>query len=257
MATITWDSLNARQRAYMQAIYETDQEQEEMERARAAHTKRSLPASEWRWIRHWTSPFTGDTPLKQRLRAVGLVDPGTGATFEALETRGLIEVDYEGYDRSVPLIKITPLGRKLVRSALDLKASTNRLPVGTLREWHWRALAAAYQAGDEGLPDTGGGYGHIGWNTWLRLRDYRMHGKAMPLAEEICGSYDYREDGTCCFVRSRFRFAGYDEETRMCITAHGQQYYRDTWQRYHTLYPDVDAPEPQQDGRDDGTKEQL
>lgn len=250
--SVTWDALNERQRQYMKAIYDTDQEQEQAERERAARTRRSQPASQWRWMRHWTNPFTGDTPLKHCLRQAGLVDPGTGSTFEALATRGLIEVDYEGYDRSVPLVKMTPQGRKLVRSALAVKASTNKLPVGTLREWHWRALAAAYQAGNEGLAESeslSGGYGRIGWNTWLRLRDYKRHGKETPLVEEICGSYEYDEDGTHRWITSPYRFAGLDEMTHICITEEGKQYYRNNWQRYHEMYPDIDAPEPDREER--------
>ena len=46
-------------------------------------------------------------------------------------------------------------------------------PVGTLKEWHWRALAKAYAARDEGLEGSYGDYANIGRPTWLRLRDYK------------------------------------------------------------------------------------
>jgi hypothetical protein len=36
----------------------------------------------------------------------------------------------------------------------------------------WLA-SAAYAAGDEGLEGEYGDCAHIGWNTWLRLRDYK------------------------------------------------------------------------------------
>jgi hypothetical protein len=62
-------------------------------------------------------------------------------------------------------------GRRLARSWTGQKAY--KAPTaGTLKEWHWRALARAYAAGDEGLEGSYGDYGNIGWNTWLRLRDY-------------------------------------------------------------------------------------
>jgi hypothetical protein len=81
----TWQSLNKRQQAYLTAIYEVDQEQEAAERARAARFYHARPAEEWRWMLYATLAFTGDTPVKRRLRTVGLVDPGTGSTFEALD----------------------------------------------------------------------------------------------------------------------------------------------------------------------------
>jgi len=54
---------------------------------------------------------------------------------------------------------------------------------GALREWHWHALAKAYAADDEGLGGEDGDYARIGWNTWLRLRDY----KRGALVEEVPG----------------------------------------------------------------------
>jgi hypothetical protein len=103
------------------------------------------------------------------------IDQGTGATFAALADRGLIEVDWRDYNvhgQRKPYIRLTPAGRRLARSWTGRKAQ-NVSPAGTLREWHWRALAKAYAAGIEGVEGEYGYYGRIGWNTWLRLRDYK------------------------------------------------------------------------------------
>jgi surface antigen len=45
---------------------------------------------------------------------------------------------------------MTPAGRKLARSLAGTQAY-EAPPAGTLKEWHWRAIAKAYAAGDEGL----------------------------------------------------------------------------------------------------------
>jgi hypothetical protein len=79
-------------------------------------------------------------------------------------------------------VQLTPKGRKLVREALQQKPE--RMPPGQLREWHWRALAEAWKARPEGVKDENGSYGHIGWNTWLRLLNYKVKGEERPLAEE-------------------------------------------------------------------------
>ena len=70
-----------------------------------------------------------------------MVDPGTGATFEALEKRGHILCKYEpvaGLGDPLVYIQIAPARRKLVRSATG-EQREKPLPPGTLREWHWKA----------------------------------------------------------------------------------------------------------------------
>jgi len=103
----------------------------------------------------------------------------------------------------------------LVRQALDIRGGSQ--VVGMLQEWHWRALAKAYTAGEHGVRAEGLGYGRIGWNTWLRLRDYQIHGVEYPLIREQSG---------------------------VSITAWGIGYYERTFARYHELYPEVAAPAP-------------
>ncbi len=59
-----------------------------------------------------------------------------------------------------PYLRVTPAGRRLVRAWTGQTAY--KAPcAGTLREWHWRALAKAYAAFDEGLEGEYGDYAHI------------------------------------------------------------------------------------------------
>ncbi len=113
----------------------------------------------------------------------------------------------------------------MVREALNVKAP-KALPVGTLREWHWRGLCRAYVRSDQGLPydsDLGDGFGYVSWNTCLRLRDYTVKGQERGLIRE----------------------GRHNEPFGLVITDFGREYYRENWQRYHELYPEVDAPEPE------------
>ena len=165
-----------------------------------------------------------DTPVKRHLRSTKQISEGTGSTLEALEKRKLINVRYDitTYNGReiltsdpIPTIQITPSGRALVRQALDIRGG--RQVVGTLQEWHWRALAKAYAAGSKGVREEGLGYGRIGWNTWVRLRDYEIKGSEYPLIKERNG---------------------------VSITHFGIAYYERSLARYHDLYPDVSAPAP-------------
>jgi hypothetical protein len=240
---MTWGDLNPRQQQYMQMIYDTDQENEMYERRKWTRGGRPRPASEWRWIFYGIFPETGnDSPLRRRLKAAQLVDPGTGSTFEALEKRGYIQCRYEGLpDDPFVHILLTPKGRKLVREATGQKP--DRLATGQLREWHWRALAEAWKARPEGLNNEwGGDYGRIGWNTWLRLRDYKVRGEERPLIEEYqtWKQVEFQRPGTGTWRESRPVYW-------LRLSSFGEQYYRENWQHYRELYPNVEAPEPERE----------
>ncbi len=218
-----WNKLNQRQQAYMQFIFERDQAQERAEKRRSALDRSSQSAELWRWI-EYADTMHGHTPLKQAIKDAGLVDPGTGSTFKALETRGYILVKYERVaphplSDLIVWVRLTTKGRKLVRAALHLTAP-QKMMVGTLHEWHWKALALAYEAGEKGVPATGPGYGRIGWQTWLRLRDYKIQGIEYPLI--------------------RWQHNG------VMITDLGIGYYERSFARYSDFYPDVSAPTPRE-----------
>jgi hypothetical protein len=218
-----WTDLNERQQQYMQAVFEVDQAQEAYMKWLGSQGRwTNTPASEWRWM-----PYNASgAALLQKIKDAGYVDQGTGSTFEALERRGLVLCKYEPGSLGGPIlfVQITKAGRKLVRNALNIKAP-KALPVGTLREWHWRGLCRAYVRGDQGLPydsDLGDGFGYVSWNTCLRLRDYRVKGQERGLIRE----------------------GRHGEPFGLVITDFGREYYRENWQRYRDLYPDVDAPVP-------------
>src|SRR5256885_2456123 len=90
---MSWVDLNERQQHYLQAIYETDQEQEADERGMWKRGGRPRPASVWRWMEYGVFDGVGSM-LYTKLYLRKLVDEGTGSTFNALESRGFIKCKY-------------------------------------------------------------------------------------------------------------------------------------------------------------------
>ncbi len=219
-----WAELNDRQRAYLRALYDCDQATEAMRRERAARGAYDrTPASERRWQMY--GPVAPPAQFYTALRSAGLVDPGTGATWQALEDRGLVTCRTVSDVFGVPLleVQITPAGRKVVRTTSG-EQRPKPAPKGQLRERQWAALARLYAAGDAGVLSEEMMYGRGGFDwmrTLLRLRDY----KPQPLMEEFHDPEVYTL-------------------ARMRLTHDGRAYYEREWQRYTALYPDVDAPQP-------------
>ena len=231
--------LNDRQRAYMLAIFAVDQELEaEMRNPPYRPFQQRPKASEWRWLEYSEPVPEIDKPASRLYAAIkkaAPIDQGTGATFAALADRGLIEVDWRDtnvWGQRKPYLRLTPAGRRLARSWTGQKAY-KAPPAGTLREWHWRALAKAYAAGEAGFEGEYGDYAHIGWHTWRRLEGYK---RGALVEARASGWYSNPTTGTSGPVH------------RMYITAKGRAFYVDQWARYRELYPDVDAPEPQRAG---------
>ena len=225
----SWSALNQRQKSYLSAIYDADQDVELAERAWWSRGGKPRPAVTWRWMLY--AILDGrKQPVMDHLHRNCAIDEGTGATFAALERRGLIQTrmvwEYEHlgerlvFAEALLQIQMTSAGRKLVRQARAI-GPAQRMVQGTLREWHWRALALAYRKrGEKGVESSGAGYGHIGWNTWLRLRDY----KPAPLIQES-------REGWSSFVT---------------LTPFGEAFYARCWPRYRQLYPEVVASDPEQ-----------
>jgi hypothetical protein len=228
-----YNQLNERQQAYLKAVYQFDQEAENYERSAWSDGRQRRPADEWRWLPYTRTPDGYPPPLQSHLADLGMVDPGTGSTFNALETRGLILCKNEWHGSQSRLeswlfVRMTPLGRKVVRAATG-QASKPKLPAGTLQEWQWAALALVYAAGDEGLekyhgPGRGfGEYGRVSWKTWLRLRDYKagdlVQERIVPGSEDL-SAYPHPKMG----------------EYRMYITEFGKQYYEREKERYQERY---------------------
>ncbi len=169
-----WDELNERQRVYLKQIFEIDQNREQSERGAWNSGGRPRPASEWRWI-EYLELFGNSSPLRQKLKTAGVIDPGTGSTFKALRTRKLIEIDYCYPEKDWFNCKLTRLGRAVVRAGLGVQ-SEKKLPPRTLRDYQWKALVSAWNAGDDGLRAAGGcsgDYGGHSWrHCWVRLRNW-------------------------------------------------------------------------------------
>ena len=125
----TWAGLNERQQQYLQAIYETDQEQEADERGMWKRGGTPRPAREWRWMEYGVFSGVGST-LYTKLYLRKLIDEGTGSTFNALEKRGFIICKYTTARRDSQrhtlepflMVQITTPGRRLVRSAIGAQA---------------------------------------------------------------------------------------------------------------------------------------
>jgi hypothetical protein len=93
---------------YLHEILNQSQENERYEKRAWSRGTRPRPATEWRWMFDGIFPETGsDSPLLRRLNDAGLVDPGTGATFEALEKRAL---SYAG---------VSPLQASVIHSCIS------------------------------------------------------------------------------------------------------------------------------------------
>lgn len=217
-----WAALNERQQTYLRAVYDCDQAKEAGRRLDAArgYIFDRTPASEWRWVMY--GPTGPPSELHMKLHTAGLVDPGTGSTWKALEDRGLIETGEipDAFGIRLLRIKITPKGRKVVRAGTG-EHGYKAPPKGQLRERQWECLAALYAAGDAGLGDLALPFDW--WYTIRRLDEY----KPKPLAEAW---HPTRHRGLDHFERR--------------ITEAGRAYYEREWARYRALYPDVEAAEP-------------
>jgi hypothetical protein len=218
-----WDDLNDRQRSYLKVIYQVDQETEREEKRRA-FTGQRRPAAEWRWMFYGDVALNQVSRLKHLLKVAHLIDPGTGSTFQALERRKLVECDGEVPELE---IKLTALGRKVVRAGLGVTLPKRTLK-GMLSELAWEALVLAYSAGDEGLQQEWGfRYAGIHFNIWDGLQNYR----AGPLVKEVYHPEDSHRSGP-------------GGANRIHITSCGLEFYRFHWERYQSLYPDIEAPQP-------------
>ena len=227
---VSWSDLNERQQTYLLTIYQRDQAEEEAQRSAWSRGVRARPADEWRWMYYGETAY-GPSPLKRALDSEGLVNQGTGATLEALRSRGLVLVrssrSVSRGDLSTVHVRMTLAGRKLARQASG-EVREKKLPAGTLREWHWHALVQMYRSG--GLQTDGWGsdyyaldddahdwHNRTTWETVRRLEDYRW--------------------GALCHDVGGFTM-------RYGLTPFGRAYYERERVRYRELYPDVDAPEP-------------
>jgi hypothetical protein len=162
------------------------------------------------------------------------MDEGTGATWQALERRGLIKTRYVGHPlahrASLLEVQVTPLGRRVLRAA-EPKLKRTRRPPGILTEWQWRALVRVAAAMPEGLRYELGGYPGIGDTTLRRLAEGRDGG----LVEEVDATTGQRPP---------YGFLWTSTNRALRLTDRGRAYYAQHHARYRERYPDVAAPAP-------------
>jgi hypothetical protein len=114
-------------------------------------------------------PGAPPSALYRTLHAARLIDPGTGATWQALEDRGLAQCRHVPDVFGVPLqeVQITLWGHKVVQSAIG-EQRPKAAPKGQLGERQWAALARLYAAGDAGELSEEMMYGRGGFEGSLR-----------------------------------------------------------------------------------------
>lgn len=230
-------NLNDRQRHYLLAAYALDQEAEQDRIrlfARGLLEEARVSASVWRWIPYgrWQHlPGRPATPLRQALDAA-LVSAGTGSTWKALASRGLVEVE----DRVIeipgspetyvlPHVRMTPAGRKLVRQ-LTGEARPAAKPALVLSETTWRALATLWQLDQRkkqwvGFNTATAKVVDISWTVWSRLERLRP--------KKVLGRVNHE----------RLVDTGYYR-----LTAVGRVYYLERWAANCAAYPHIAAPDP-------------
>ena len=221
-----WEQLNDRQRTYLRALYECDQakEAERRERAARGYIFDRTPASEWRWMMY--GPVAPPAALYTTLSRAGLVDQGTGSTWQALEDRGLCKCRYPRDPLGVELleVQITPAGRKLIRAASG-EQRPKAPPKGQLRERQWAALVRLHAAGEAGIDNDTLLYAKGGFDWYQTIR--RLVDYSPALVESFT------------VYRPHYR-------TFYRITAAGRTYYERERERYRDLYPNVEAPAPKE-----------
>ncbi|MBW4558197.1 MAG: hypothetical protein KME59_20140 [Trichormus sp. ATA11-4-KO1] len=220
-----WQKLNQRQQATLTAIYRADQSAEAAQKDAWHRSSTRIPAAVWRNLQYYFEPTSHETLLHSLLRKASVVDPGLGSTLRVLEGYNLIQCNYDSSE--LISIKLTTTGRAVVRAGLGESAS-KKPPKGQLKPRQWSAVVTAYHASTGGI-DWGASfedYAGFSWRwTWLRLLNY--YGTDNGLVKEV----GYWKDGK--------------HLTKLVITQAGIEFYRQHWEHYLVLYPDVNAPIPE------------
>ena len=254
--------LNDRQRYYLLAAYQLDQQ---LEVAHKNDYNRGIiaSASDWRampygrWQHFLLKPPTELRQLIEEQQATSqqrLVDPGTGSTWKALAERGLVEVEEraiitgpDGY--SLPHILLTREGRKLVRQLTgEVRPVTPRKvkppqPEGLLQAQQWLALVRLYELDFEGLPaddEQGLSYGRIQPITLESLRERGLVVGSPPSEPPPAKRYTITDQGRAFYYAYyRTNAQAYRQEhelPRPVLTAEQRAF----WQRLQELNNEKD-----------------
>lgn len=217
--------LNDRQKAYLLALYQLDQEAERNNKIARLKWGEGKPASVWRWIEYGPKDLpealSWNPPLRHNLMKKNLVDQGAGSTWGALADRKLILRKWEhiqvGPHRGeVLFVQLTRAGRKQARELSGDSAKAKKK--GKLSIGAWRVLAFAYQS--PGKIWT--------YDVWHKSN-------LLPPNPLIVSGIGKK------LIRLGLAVGHWDS---LAITEAGIEFYEKNYSYYHQLYPKVNAPEP-------------
>jgi hypothetical protein len=245
-----WDALNDRQRTYLTAIYNADQNAEANQKGGAFDWGHGPPASEWRWQTFSIkapADLVGRTAIQYELRGKDEHDQGAGSSLAALRRRALIEVTEDYIDVGLAMVprvrvKLTTLGRATARAGLGHTAPKSP-PRGMLSEWLWSNLVRLYRAGPDGMPTDsprGTPYEKRAPSHKALFFLESMDRKGGRLA-------DTRMVATGAEPYESHMYPGMmitPRENRVFLTEAGRAHYEKHVRCYAELWPDVDAPIP-------------
>lgn len=165
--TAEWLALNDRQRLFLEIFFQQDQEAEQNQARRRSEGGRQDPAADWRRMPlalYAPADLVGYTRLQERLRQVGVDDPGAGSSVDALGRRGLLTAHrdriYIAGIGDVPRtrVELTRRGRAVARAGLGIERVPS-LPQPLLSEWLWRILVRVIKARATGVDGALAGRG--------------------------------------------------------------------------------------------------
>lgn len=255
-----WAELNERQQTYLTVIYTADQSNEANQKGGAFDWGHGPPASEWRWLTFSikaSKELVGYTTIQHALRSKGEHDQGAGSSLAALRRRGLIEVTEDFVQTMLGLVprvrvKLTTIGRATARAGLGHTAPKSP-PRGMLSEWLWSNLVRLYRAGPDGLPEQsprGTPYEERAPSHkalfFLQQMD-RKGGRLVETRRVETGGEPYES-----YMNPGHLIT--PTELRVMLTTAGRTHYEQHVRCYAELWPDVEAPAPEQmpEGSHDG-----
>jgi len=118
-----WADLNERQQQYLEVIYRRERQAARYYETKAAMFSEKKKGGEWRWVLHHTDPIGGGPRgIDKELGRLKILDEGTGSTYTALESRGLVELKHElclFREEGELWVKLTRSGRRLIKAFME------------------------------------------------------------------------------------------------------------------------------------------
>ena len=226
-----WDTLNERQRTYLQILFEEDQEREAIYRKLVAQNwDERRPARQWRRMDFNYDMFGGVAMVAAKLKRAGVYDSGAGSTLRVLVDRGLIELEggkaTTRQDDPTVWVWMTAAGRRAAKVGLKVPAPVKH-PKGHLKEWAWRELVKVASAEPDGVDDL---------DLW--------HAAPKFLAGDPDGAgLERRGRGLIEMTQHHAGPPTYRSWWRWHLTARGRALYLERLAEYRELYSEIDAPD--------------